>query len=739
MKKNVLAKILLIVVIAMLALALVACDGFGGGSGTGGGGSGTGGGSTEKDPCTEHVDEDGDGFCDECEEEMPEDQEVDMVEEVVDIIKNASGLIDTVKSIKADGTASLDLAIGGSVKAGDFDHKLALGLKANADAEDPSALIDVKIDDESYVALGYKAANLYVQQPLNMINTNQTSANGIKMDVSALEDSVKHMVGEGLKGLEYLAESEFLASIDFDDLGASIGGMIADFKDVIAGLLIFEDTANGTTIRIPADKIQGILPMLSTLIGEDFATYTGYFDTIMGYIGVVDPDGKPLTYKLITEKYVPSLAIAVSYANETISGIGLSIAIDNLEFEFALNIDINTLSTEDDVAIAFSGYKAQDLTASLGIDLGVKGLEGVLDLVINTSDAFAQDGNQMAGAKVTINDVEAAKASFNGKTVYLDAINSFAALNANGMGYTGVYQQSLDVSVIALLNGLMGSVAWVDPVSSASYAEDEATASIFDTIYEIAYGLLVSIGLVDDTFEPATGLDTFDKAEPAYVALLVEAFDEYAKFIDDNDKSFSDIFEQLGALYEENKNILLGAVDADGETLTAGVQVTNNAQNSADLADFILAFIDIKLDGENVSTIEELIGAVSSVIDGLWAGVPTEYQDLFNVDFIEKIVGADVQTILSQLYLEAGANKGEGLSGYVAAKTVKDGDVYLKISASIGFADPANDFVSVPEDLTGIANFSDAIADSPVSGHGEYLVTDALFGLLKAVMDYTAE
>ena len=212
----------------------------------------------------------------------------------------------------------------------------------------------------------------------------------------------------------------------------------------------------------------------------------------------------------------------------------------------------------------------------------------------------------------------------------------------------------------------------------------------------------------------------------------------------------------------ENKDLLLNAVHADsvllegdaGVKLVAGAQLTNVIdEDSADLADFVLKFINVKLDGENTSTVQDLIDFGVALVDGLWALVPDgtdggiDYTTLFNADFIEGIVGVNLDTLLQQLYVSAGTMKDQGLNGFIEVKTTKDGASYAKLSGKIGFDtytpdtdfyDRDNYFVEIPENLIDVAVSFAATVETPVSGFGSYYVTDMLFGLLQAVLAYEA-
>ena len=749
MKKNVLTKVVLLMVIAMLALALVACDGLFGGDTDDGGknpGNNNGGGNTD-DPGNE-----------------PEEP-VDAVGKIVEVVKKAGTLIDTVTEINANKTVGLDLAVGGTIKAGaDFNHSAALGLKVNAKSVGARADIAVKVDNEAYVGLGYGDGVLYLTQPLNLINSSSTSARKVKVDISALEDSVDHMTTEGMKALQYLASMDALKNLDFDALaedlkGGEEGGGLLDF---VKDLLIISESEDGnkTIIGLGEEEVGTLLGVLPQFVGA-FKDIIGYFDTAMDTFGI-ELDGQIVTYDYIVKNYCPALAIEVGYANDTINQIAIKLSIEDLDFEFGLVIDLNTLKVvdgdNDAINLTFGGYETRDLEASIGLDLGVKGIDAVLDLVVNSSDALKVDGNQVAGAKLTVNGVEAAAATFNGKTVYANANEIFSVLNASADGYKTEYAYSLGSSIIEMLNtAITENVVFLPEVNPASAAAEEEVG-IFQTIYDLVYGVIGMTGLVEEMPTPATGLDTFEAFDPAVTSLLVTTIGEYTYFLDAETEGLMDAVANIVAIFNENKDLLLDSVHADtivgeGETiLVAGAQLTNVVdEDSADLADFILKFINVKLDGEATSTVEDLIAFGVEIVDYLWSLVPDgtdpegdglDYTDLFNADFIEGIVGVDLTTLLNQLYVSAGTIQGKGLNGFIEVKTTKEGTSYAKLSGEIGFktyraTERDNYYVVIPEDLTNVTSFT-AATESSVSGFGSYYVTDLLFGVLQAILAYEA-
>ena len=759
MKKNVLTKVVLLMVIAMLALALVACDGLFGGNTDDGG----------KNPDTNNP-----GNTDNPGNE-PEEP-VDAVGKIVEVVKKAGTLIDTVTEINANKTVGLDIAVGGTIKAGEnFNHSAGLSLRANARSEGARADLAVKVDGESYAGIGYgtgsEGGTLYITQPLNLINSTSTEARKVQVSVAALEDSIDHMTTEGMKLLQYYASMDALKNLDFDALADSLtggeegGGLL----EMVSDLLEVTDENGKTVIKLDSENVGNLLPMLSSLLGEGFATITGTFDTIMDTLGV-EVEGEVLSYDLIVEKYCPGLAIEVGYANDTISQIAVKIFIESLDFEFALVIDLNTFkvvgANEDAVSqITFPMYEKRDLEASVGLDLGVKGIDAVLDLVLHTSDALAEDGNHIADAKLTVNGVQAAAGVFNGKTVYLNANEAFNILNADGEGYKTEYAYSLGKSVIEMINGaITENVVFMPDLNPASAAAEEEVG-IFQTIYDLVYGVIGMTGLVEEMPTPATGIETFEDLDPAVTSLLVTTIGEYTHFLDAETESLMDALANIIAIYNENKDLLLNAVHADsillegdaGVKLVAGAQLTNVIdEDSADLADFVLKFINVKLDGENTSTVQDLIDFGVALVDGLWALVPDgtdpegsgiDYTTLFNADFIEGIVGVNLDTLLQQLYVSAGTMKDQGLNGWVEVKTTKDGASYAKLSGKIGFDtytpdtdfyDRDNYFVEIPENLIDVAVSFAATVETPVSGFGSYYVTDMLFGLLQAVLAYEA-
>ena len=443
MKKNLL-KILLALVLVAFMFSLMACVDNGGGGG---------GGNNDDKECTEHVDEDGDGKCDVCGETMEEEtSETGLVAELSKILTTLSPYIDSLKGATADSEIGIDLGIGAFYKySGDTasEGNFNLNFAANASATNPELSLGVAVNDKDYFKLGYSAAAIYLLEGLNMINTDSTSSNKIKMDVTYLEDSIKHAVSVGMEYLEWAA-GEYLGAIDLGAIGEELSDPNSTLGAILPGvenLISAESTSTGATLKINEANMGEIINIVTTFINNweeiegtidsALSSVVGFMEGNEAFAGIYEVlNGK--TFNDIITEYAPSLEIRADYDNEgAIKKLSIVIVLAALDLEFGLDINLNTLSLEDKADIDFSGYTAQDLKGKIELDLDKKGVDGALSFVINTSNAFAAEDNMIASAQLLINhdpnlptQPVAAQAGFNGSVVFLDMTGAFERFGA---------------------------------------------------------------------------------------------------------------------------------------------------------------------------------------------------------------------------------------------------------------------------------------------------------------------
>ena len=751
MKKNVL-RILLALVMVSLVFALVACSG----------------GDDKKpggDKHTTHVDDNGDGKCDVCGETMQTggDETASLAEEVDKILSTLSPYLNAFKNAKADSAIGIDLGIGGYFKTtgtNKSNNNFKLNVAANANAKDPELALGVSVNDEDYLRIGYKGAALYLLEGLNLINTEDTSSNKIKMDVSYLETGIKNATAVGMEYLEWFVTNT-LSGLDLDDLRKGLTVKGDDGSDPLIamadGLLTATSTANGATITVSEDNMQNIISLLKSMVipKETWAKIDSMVNTVIGYAAKLFENNQEvydiiskLTLDTILSEYVPSLEIRAGYDNGAIKTLDIAIVLAKLNVELGLNIDLNTLSLEEKANISFSGYNAKDLVSQVKVDLDNKGLSGVLDLVINTSNAFAADKNPIASATMKINEqAKAVEAAFDGQTVYLDMTNAFTVLGAAAPADTkfSYVIKDKDGEPTSVQNIVLNALNGLTYVAPGAAAQNAAAASgeslgIWGTIYQMLGG------------ENASASTTMNDV----IVLLNTKFGKYLKFelVDKDGKALS--LEEIGAgivtQFATVKDDLMGAVNAEGTE--AGAQLFSTGE-SANLLDFASAFLKIPAIKTDAVTGEKSLdfnteaeindaATLKEYVEFVFGLYPAEgqYADYINAELIRKIVGVGyAQIIDGGIYAYAGYNAGEGLSGYVGFRANKEAtENYVEVGASIGFKLVGN-YATVPADISDTTDFT-AITDGKTEANkGDkdyYVVFGTTWALFDAFLAYTA-
>ncbi len=755
MKKNLL-KILLALVLVAFMFSLMACVNNGGGGG---------GGNNDDKECTEHVDEDGDGKCDVCGETMEEETpETGLVAELSKILTTLSPYIDSLKGATADSEIGIDLGIGAFYEySGDTasEGKFNLNFAANASATNPELSLGVAVNDKDYFKLGYSAAAIYLLEGLNMINTDSTSSNKIKMDVTYLEDSIKHAVSVGMEYLEWAA-GEYLGAIDLGAIGEELSDPNSTLGAIlpgVEGLISAESTSTGATLKINEANMGQIINIVTTVINnweEIEGTINSVLTSVVGFMednkafaGIYEVlNGK--TFDNIITEYAPSLEIRADYDNEgAIKKLSIVIVLAKLDLEFGLDINLNTLSLEDKADIDFSGYTAQDLKGKIELDLDKKGVDGALSFVINTSNAFAAEDNMIASAQLLINrdpnlpeQPVAAQAGFNGSVVFLDMTGAFGRFGAT-TDLATKYTYSIKDEGGEVTNIKTMFKNWVDGLT---YSEPQGSSESGDTTTPPAEEGVGIWGTIYNLLNGGTGGTSKTTADDV-IKLVDSKIGKYLKFklVDENGEAlgFEEILAGITDIYETAADDLTGALNVNAEGTEAGAQLFSTGEASKNLLNFVSKFIKIpaiveKADGtgyefdwdaeaveiNDAGTLEKYVELAFGLYDG-------QYADYINPELIRKIVGKGYKDIIKNIYVYAGYNADKGLDGYIGIKENKDAtDSYIKLGASIGFGTAGN-YAEIPEDLTGYTDFT-AVTDGKAETDKDYY---QIFGTTWALLD----
>lgn len=802
MKKNV-TKILLLLVIAMLACALVACNGLGGG-GTGGGNKP---GKTDKPDKPDKPDN----------PDKPDTPEVSIVDAVYGITDSVDNLIGSIGDVNKDSELGLELGIKGSYHTkAEATGGFGLSVLANATQNGPEAKLGFSLTNKTgtteYFSIGYNDGFAYLKQPLNFINTTDTKPESVKMSVKALENSINELTKYGIGKIEDLANYTFkikdteyvLKDFKVTDFVKSLGDSTISMLDGVANIQVKE---NETVLSISASGILGLLPMMGINLNlSEYAPTIDNFckennitfaklgaddDSLVTYDAIL---GNDATYPIMlnvgigykdmeiggkSKKVLNSIGLGVSLVHELRDGDGNVKETEEL-FNAKLDIVLD-IATKANKAIDLSGEE-KDLKASVGIDLGVKGLDARLDVLVNTSDAFAQDGNMVAEARIVNNkdDSVLAVGGYDGTTVFVDFSKVYELLGANDGNKVAKYKFTQEKSVIASINEFITGIYTPTPNTdnASNVTVDGAIEAlkgkgIMDMItiakdwfnpydlYELAVSALAKLDLVDANTKVPSTLTKDSKfdvtAGNEFTKLAVTAFGKYTFLGDTKVNTWAEFVAKLAKNYEDNKQLLLDACNTTENS--AGVQVTSTGDR-ASLKAFLLKFLDgnkiyNKVVDEYNKTVtdenkkwahlaenEEAVDKLIELLDNWVTGLLENYQagngahkDIFTTDFVQKISGGlTISDMLKDLYLEAG--KGTGLEGYVLAKASKDAtENYIKISGSIGFV-KGESYVTMPEDVAGYADF--AIKDETTGLWSmNTALTEALWDLAAKALAYT--
>ena len=765
MKKNLL-KILLALVLVAFMFSLMACVNNG---------DQGGGGNDDKKECTEHVDEDGDGKCDVCGETMEEEtSETGLVAELSKILTTLSPYIDSLKGATADSEIGIDLGIGAFYKySGDTasEGNFNLNFAANASATNPELSLGVAVNDKDYFKLGYSAAAIYLLEGLNMINTDSTSSNKIKMDVTYLEDSIKHAVSVGMEYLEWAA-GEYLGAIDLGAIGEELSDPSSTLGMVLPSLeslISAESTSTGATLKINEANMGEIIELVTGFIdGWDdiegtidsaLSSVVGFMEGNEAFAGIYEVlNGK--TFNDIITEYAPSLEIRADYDNEgAIKKLSIVIVLAALDLEFGLDINLNTLSLEEEADIDFSGYTAQDLKGKINLNLDKKGVDGALSFVINTSNAFAAEDNMIASAQLLINrdpnlttQPVAAQAGFNGSVVFLDMTEAFGRFGAT-TDLATKYTYSIKDEGGEVTNIKTMFKNWVDGLT---YSEPQGGSGSGDTTTPPAEeGAGIGIwGTIYNLLNGGTGGTSTTTADDV-IKLVDSKIGKYLKFelVDENGEAlgFEEILAKITALYATAADDLTGAVSAEGTE--AGAQLFSTGEASKNLLNFVSKFIKIpaiveKTDGPgyefdwNAEAVEiNDAGTLEKYVVLAFGLYPADgqYASYINPELIRKIVGMGYTEIIDAgIYVYAGYNAGKGLDGYIGIRENKEAtDSYIELGASIGFGTAAS-YAEIPDDLTGYTDFTAVTDGAAETDKDYYQIFGTTWALLDAFLDYEA-
>lgn len=690
-------------------------------------------------------------------EDKTNDDSSVLEEEVSRLILSFNPYLETFKNVRADSSFGIDVSANAYVMANDAKNELELKLAANLNAYNPQFAVGLLANGNDIFGLGYSDANIYLTECLNMLNTSATVANKIKMNVDYFRDGINNVASVWMQYFEWFAQNT-LVDIDLAKVNDALKGADGNINmyEAFDGLISASGTENGATFFISAENMRNILNMVFSVFLD---YYTDEIDkTLMGigaYAARLFPEYEDVLLNLsidtIINEYCPALKIKASYEGDVIKSIDVALIFDSLNLEFGLGLDFNIVSLTERANISFSGYKAQDIKGSVKIDLDNKGLSGVIDYVIHTSDAFAAKDNNIISAKLKINDVEeAAVMAFNGETLYFDITNAFYALDAVNVPSATVFAdyikeyderegQMKAVNIKTQILNALKDIRYCEPEPGYPVENAPSTKNISD--WGIIYNLINNGfgGTADTTYEDV-------------IELLDEKIGDYLKFdiVDSNGNALplGSIYENIYNIYRYNRYILDNAINESSTEI--GVQIFKCEE--ASLLKFISKFIRIPAINDYYDRIEidpysyaEIDGAytLKKYVEYIFAQYPFDgqYADYFNTGLIYRIFGVGYENMIdSGIYVYAGYNAGEGLDGYVGIKADKYAtDSYIEIGGKVGFVQSVGSFVAIPSDLSGTTDFTEITVGKTEENEGDkdyYVIDGTLWALVDAFLAY---
>ena len=554
----------------------------------------------------------------------PPEEEATLAEQLVDIIKAAGPLFETINGIEAGSTVSADVKATVEYKMGESSGNYSVALAGNINSTSPELTANFKNGSTEWLGLTYVGNKVYLNQPLTAVNTS-SDHDKISADVAALAPAVNdimYIVMDALAGLNI--------DIDFDELAEELGGLIGtiDSSGAISDMIQITSSANGHTITLTPETINMVMSLLPAILPEN----------IVPIINTIIPTGTTM----------PTITLEVRH-NETDGINGLKLA-----YEFAdgdkgsLDLDLS-LSTSSKVTVsAPSGYTNKPLVANLSASLPQKGAEVALEVMGNPD--FSAKGKNLAYANATINKDFNVKGFFDGQAVYFDTAALYDALNAGNNENLvtkpdkTLYKATLGNKTVDSNNNYVfeedGSTykiartTLVDYINNgaadvkAKYIKDKAdkadkedTSS--DTKEEASKGILVTI------YEWLGGKATTDK-DGKYVdptaAEMLKALDnnigEYVRFNVDEDEYYK-VLKNILTLFNDNEEWLIG-VDLIKDDFAGKIN---------GLTDFITF-------GNWINTVEANADGIYGIFDWdteTWSGGATLTKAGDNNDFLDAV------------------------------------------------------------------------------------------------------
>lgn len=409
----------------------------------------------------------------------PEETEVSVIDQIVNIIKSVGPLVTTLNNITTSNTLGVDVEAGvnynfGTDKTGDYSIALAGNIKST----DPEAKLTVQdnnnTDDPNYVLIAYKDGMAYIKQPLTTLNTSVTTGDTTKADLTAIKaniNTILEVVMYELASIDFTFDAEALG----DSLSAAIGTI--DLSEMV--------TISGNKLTIPAEKAELIIvdilyPMLAK--SDDVQS------VINTVVNTIFNTTKGFTY-IKEDITFPNIYVEASIDNSTLTGINLGIDYTNVNTsgQFAeIYIDLNKFSTESTATITAPSYVTKSLQIGVGAEMDQKDVAA--DLLLNVTGNMATTTSILVNALLSVDadgSSSTVKGYYNGDNAYFDmaSILNMAGITSNNTN--GVYSANYNMyeAMTTALNSWKTAAMTTETTTTTG-----ESWSIFQTIYDFLGG-----------------------------------------------------------------------------------------------------------------------------------------------------------------------------------------------------------------------------------------------------------
>ena len=487
--------------------------------------------------------------------EKPTLSKEEKTELIMSALTKVTGVLNDYSSAVKAGNLGADATLEVALGIPQYGIALDLGadVKANISKTNGSSLsISLNSGDKEFLLLGYEDGYIYLKEYLNLINSEETEAEKVKIDIRNFEEDI-----EGLANI-LLVDVDFDGELDLSELE----GMIK----TVAQMLDVEQKGNAIYITVP----KTVWSLLGGMVTDELdAETTQILNSILSVLEF-KVNGKQATVSSIINN-LPELTLKVAYDEDTVKALELSLGDSEDYINAKVALTVNAFGAETVNVGNFAGYEEKDLEINAGYILGAgeEAMSGDYTVVLHTSTVLGQEKGRIAS--VMSGDTLIA-------TIVHDNFHTFGLQYLQG---DDVVEKDLN----ELLSGLFGSdeedegekIENVDKVKNASNENEIGSGSV----------------------------------ENDESSNMMNSLASLFNFIDE-DGDIVKTIKNVISIAKENSVIFDTAV-VHGET-EVSLQVINDGEDN-DLIDFLAKFLSTEI-AEMVTDKEQLKALIASFVGG---------------------------------------------------------------------------------------------------------------------------